>query len=139
MDFLGETKEDFQELYNFLEEAKFDKLGAFAYSKEEGTPAYNMQNQVHPATKKSRYNKIMQLQQKISYENLQKHIGKTFEVVIDGLTSNKKYYIARSYMDTPEIDGVIYIKNTKNLKLGQFVLCKITDVKNYDLIGDLLN
>ena len=137
--FPGETKEDFDELYNFLQEAKFDKLGAFAYSKEEGTPAYNMKDQIHPSTKKSRYNKIMSLQQQISYENLEKNIGKTFEVIIEGITKNKKYYVGRSYMDTPEIDGVIYIENTKSLKEGSFVLCKITQVKDYDLIGKLLN
>ncbi len=137
--FPGETKEDFDELYNFLQEAKFDKLGAFSYSKEEGTPAYNMKDQIHPSTKKSRYNKIMSLQQQISYENLEKNIGKTFEVVIEGITKNKKYYVGRSYMDTPEIDGVIYIENTKSLKEGRFVLCKITQVKDYDLIGKLLN
>ena len=137
--FPGETKEDFDELYNFLQEAKFDKLGAFAYSKEEGTPAYNMKDQIHPSTKKSRYNKIMSLQQQISHENLEKNIGKTFEVIIEGITKNKKYYVGRSYMDTPEIDGVIYIENTKSLKEGSFVLCKITKVKDYDLIGKLLN
>ncbi len=137
--FPGETKEDFNELYSFLKEAKFDKLGAFSYSKEEGTPAYNMKEQIHPSTKRSRYNKIMSLQQQISHENLEKNIGKTFEVLIEGITKNKKYYVARSYMDTPEIDGVIYIENTKSLEIGKFTSCKIIDVKDYDLIGKLLN
>ncbi len=135
--FPGETKEDFNELYSFLKEAKFDKLGAFSYSKEEGTPAYNMKEQIHPSTKRSRYNKIMSLQQQISHENLEKNIGKTFEVLIEGITKNKKYYIARSYMDTPEIDGVIYIENTKSLEIGKFTSCKIIDVKDYDLIGKI--
>ena len=137
--FPGETKEDFDKLYNFLQEAKFDKLGAFSYSKEEGTPAYNMKEQVHPSTKKSRYNKIMSLQQKISRENLEKNIGKTFEIIIEGITKNKKYYVGRSYMDTPEIDGTIYIENTKNIEEGSFVFCKITNVKDYDLVGKIAN
>ena len=80
--FPGETKEDFEELYNFLKEARFDKLGCFAYSKEEGTPAARIKEQIHPMTKKSRYNKIMSLQQEISKENLQKQIGKEVEILI---------------------------------------------------------
>ena len=136
--FPGETNEEFQELYNFLEEAKFDKLGAFMYSKEEGTPAEKMKNQVHPQTKKSRYNKIMKLQQKISRENLEQKIGNIYEILIEGSTKNANYYIGRSYMDTPEIDGVVYIENTKPLKIGSFVKCKITEVRDYDLIGKII-
>lgn len=136
--FPGETKEEFEELYNFLQEAKFDKLGAFTYSKEEGTPAEKMLNQVHPQTKKSRYNKIMKLQQEISRKNLENKIEKTYEVIIEGITRNGKYYVGRSYMDTPEIDGVIYIKNTKKLHIGEFVNCKITEVKDYDLMAEII-
>ena len=135
--FPGETEEDFEELYNFLKEAKFDKLGAFMYSKEEGTGAEKMPNQIHPATKKSRYNKIMKLQQEISRENLENKIGTTQKARIDGITKNQKYYVGRTYMDVPEIDGVVYIKNTKQLNLGDWVDCKITEVKDYDLIGEI--
>ncbi len=136
--FPEETEEEFQELYDFLKEARFDKLGAFAYSKEEGTPAEKMPNQVHSQTKKSRYHKIMSLQQEISEENLKQKVGKSYEVMIEGMTKNGKYYVGRSYMDTPEIDGVIYIPNTKRLQTGEFVTCKITDIKEYDLIGEIL-
>ncbi len=136
--FPGETKEEFEELYQFLEEAKFDKLGAFSYSKEEGTAASILKEQVHPSTKKSRYNKIMQLQQKVSRGNLESKIGKKFEVIIEGMTKNSKFYVGRSYMDTPEIDGVIYIPKTKELKIGQFVGCQIIEVKDYDLIGNIV-
>lgn len=135
--FPGETEEDFEELYNFLKEAKFDKLGAFMYSKEEGTGAEKMPNQIHPATKKSRYNKIMKLQQEISRENLENKIGTTQKARIDGITKNQKYYVGRTYMDVPEIDGVVYIKNTKQLNLGDWVDCKITEVKDYDLMGKI--
>ena len=135
--FPGETEEDFEELYNFLKEAKFDKLGAFMYSKEEGTGAEKMPNQIHPATKKSRYNKIMKLQQGISRENLENKIGTTQKTRIDGITKNQKYYVGRTYMDVPEIDGVVYIKNTKQLDLGDWVDCKITEVKDYDLMGEI--
>ncbi|MCI9177580.1 MAG: 30S ribosomal protein S12 methylthiotransferase RimO [Clostridia bacterium] len=135
--FPGETKEDFEELYEFLKEAKFDKLGAFSYSKEEGTAAAFLKEQIHPATKKARYNKIMELQQIISKENLEEKVGKEFQVMVEGITKNKKFYVGRSYMDVPEIDGIIYIENTKELTLGEFVLCKIDRVKSYDLIGKI--
>ena len=135
--FPGETEEDFEELYNFLKEAKFDKLGAFMYSKEEGTGAEKMSNQVHPAIKKSRYNKIMKLQQEISRENLENKIDTTQKTRIDEITKNQKYYVGRTYMDVPEIDGVVYIKNTKQLNLGDWVDCKITEVKDYDLMGEI--
>ena len=107
------------------------------YSKEEGTGAEKMLNQVHPATKKSRYNKIMKLQQEISRENLENKIATIQKARIDGITKNQKYYVGRTYMDVPEIDGVVYIKNTKQLNLGDWVDCKITEVKDYDLIGEI--
>ena len=80
----------------------------------------------------------MSLQQEISKENLKQKIGKDYEVMIEGITKNEKYYVGRSYMDTPEIDGVIYIKNTKKLQTGEFVICKITDMKEYDLVGEII-
>lgn len=80
----------------------------------------------------------MSLQQEISKENLKQKIGKDYEVMIEGITKNEKYYVGRSYMDTPEIDGVIYIKNTKKLQTGEFVTCKITDMKEYDLVGKII-
>ena len=136
--FPGETKEDFEELYEFLKEAKFDKLGAFTYSKEEGTVAEKMPNQIHPSTKKSRYNKIMKLQQEISREKLKEKIDSTQLVKIEGVTKNKKYYVGRSYMDVPEIDGVIFIENNKTLKLGEWIKADVVDVKDYDLIGTII-
>jgi ribosomal protein S12 methylthiotransferase len=131
--FPGETEEDFNKLYKFIQEAKFDKLGAFAYSKEEGTPAAMFENQIHPRTKQSRYNKVMELQKEISKENLNKHIGKELEVIIEGKTKNGKQYVGRSYMDVPDIDGVVYVETDKELKNGDFIKCKVTDVTDYDL------
>ena len=139
--FPGETKEEFEELLDFVEWAKFDKLGVFPYSKEEGTPAAKLPNQIHGNTKKSRYNKIMQKQQIISKENLEKKIGKEYEVLIEDLSFDKKYYIGRTMQDVPEIDGMVYIENnhrdkTENM-INQFKKCKITDVSEYDLIAEL--
>ena len=133
--FPGETKEEFEELYEFLKEAKFDKLGAFMYSKEDGTSAAKLKEQIHPSTKKSRYQKIMELQQQISKENLKNKIGTLQEVRVEGITKNQKYYVGRSYMDVPETDGVVYFTSSEPLENGQFVQCGITDVRKYDLIG----
>ena len=132
--FPGETKEDFEELYDFLKEAKFDKLGCFAYSKEDGTPAARIKEQVHPMTKKSRYNKIMALQQEISKENLEKQIGKEVEILVEGKSFDGRTYVGRTYMDVPDIDGIAYLNTDKNLQSGDFVKAKIIDVSNYDLI-----
>ena len=132
--FPGETKEEFEELYNFVKEAKFDKLGCFAYSKEDGTPAARIKEQVHPMTKKSRYNKIMTLQQEISKENLEKQIGKEVEILVEGKSFDGRTYVGRTYMDVPDIDGIAYLNTDRNLQSGDFIKAKIIDVSNYDLI-----
>ncbi len=137
--FPGETKNEFEELLEFVETTKFDKLGVFQYSKEEGTPAAKLPNQIHGNTKKSRYNKIMLAQQKISRQTLENKIGKQCEVLIENMSFDKKYYIGRTKQDVPDIDGLVYIKNQGDEKedniLNKYKKCKITDVSNYDLIG----
>ncbi len=135
--FPGETKEDFEELYEFVRKAKFDKLGVFEYSKEEGTPASLMPNQVHYKTKKARYNKIMEIQQKVSKENLEKNIGKQMEVLVENISFDGKYLVGRTKNDVPDIDGVVYIKKTKENEnlINKLINVKIIDVDNYDLIG----
>ena len=133
--FPGETGEDFDELYNFVKETKFDKLGAFTYSKEDGTPAARLKEQIHPMTKKSRYNRIMKLQQEISKENEKKQLGKELEILIEDITPDKKYYIGRSYMDVPGIDGIAYVENnTKENLIGKYVKARVIEVKEYDMI-----
>lgn len=134
--FPGETEEDFFELYEFVNEAKFEKLGVFKYSKEDGTPAAKIKEQVHHKTKQSRLDKIMGLEQKISKIKLEEKIGNTYKVLIDYITDDKKYLIGRSYMDIPNEDGVIFIKNDNKTKIGDFINCRIINVKEYDLIGE---
>ena len=136
--FPGETKENFEELYNFIKEAKFDRLGAFSYSKEEGTPAAKLPEQIHPQTKKTRYNKIMKLQQEISKENLKKQIGRELEILIETKTFDGKYYVGRSYMDVPDIDGLVYVEMTDKSLEGKFVKCKVIDTNEYDLIAKII-
>ena len=136
--FPGETQEDFFELYEFVNEAKFEKLGVFKYSKEEGTPASRLPEQIHPKTKQARLDKIMSLEQQISKIKLEEKIGNTYEVVVDGFSSDGKYICARSYMDIPNEDGTIFIKNNGKVKSGDFINCKIIAVRNYDLIGEII-
>lgn len=136
--FPGETKEDFEELYEFVNWAKFDRLGAFSYSKEDNTPAEKLTDQIHPMTKKSRLNKIMKLQQEISNEKNKNLIGKEFEVLVESKSFDGKFYIARSYMDVPEIDGFVYLKNNSEDLKNKFVKCKIIDANGYDLIAQIL-
>lgn len=140
--FPGETKNDFEELIEFVEKAKFDKLGVFMYSKEEGTPAAKLPDQIHGNTKKSRYKKIMTKQQKISKENLKNEINNVYEVLIENVSFDNSFLIGRTMKDVPDIDGVVYIKNNGNLKiknlLHKFVSCRIININNeYDLIAEI--
>ena len=144
--FPGETNQDFSELYEFVQKAKFDKMGAFMYSKEEGTPAARMKNQIHGNTKKSRHNQIMCIQQEISRNNLSQKIGQEFEALVENVSFDKKYLIGRTSKDVPDIDGIVYIKfnnsneNSKDITeyKNKFVKCKIIDIKDYDLIAEIL-
>ena len=137
--FPGETEEDFNKLYDFVKKGYFNKLGVFMYSKEDGTPAAKLKDQIHHNTKKKRYNEIMKIAKEVSKENLKSFIGRKYKVLIENNTFDNKFYIGRTYMDIPDTDGVIIIKNTKDNMLGKFIECKVTDVKNYDLIGEIYN
>ena len=136
--FPGETQNDFDELYKFVQKTKFDKLGVFSYSKEEGTPASKMQNQIHYKTKQSRLNKIMSLQQDISREKLENNIGKTIEVLVENMSFDGKYLVGRTKNDVPEEDGIVFVKRTQKNenKINQFIKCKVIEVSNYDLIAE---
>lgn len=136
--FPGETEEDFFELYEFVNRAKFEKLGVFKYSKEDGTPASRIKEQIHYKTKEKRLNLIMSLEQKISLIKLEEKIGNTYEVLIDGISDDNKFYIGRSYMDIPNEDGIIYIPKNKDGLVGKFVSCKIVNVIDYDFIAEII-
>ena len=141
--FPGETKEQYEELEEFIKIARFDKLGAFQYSKEDGTPAAKLPNQIHGNTKKARYNKIMKTQQEISREKLEEKLNKEFEILIEDISFDGRFYIGRTIQDAPDIDGLVYIKNnsknSKGSKLNKFEKCKITEINDYDLIGEFIN
>ena len=140
--FPGETNENFEELLEFVKTTKFDKLGVFKYSKEEGTPAARLPEQIHGNTKKARYNKIMAEQQKISKQVLENKVGKNYKVLVEDMSFDGKYFVGRTMQDVPEEDGLVYIENDGSFDvneiLNKFVNCKITDVTNYDLIGEII-
>ena len=140
--FPGETEEQFGELLEFVKKAKFDKLGTFMYSKEEGTPASRLPEQIHGNTKKARYNKIMKAQKQISLEKQENKIGKTYKVLVEDISFDGKYFVGRTMQDVPEEDGLVYIKNAQNYKqediLNHFIECRIEEVSEYDLIGKIV-
>ena len=137
--FPGETEEDFNKLYEFVKKGYFDKLGVFTYSKEDGTPATRLKEQIHPATKKKRYNLIMSVAKDISAEKLKSYIGKEYKVLVEDTTFDHKFCVGRSYMDIPDTDGMVIIKNCDTKLVGEFVNCKVTAVNNYDLIAKISN
>lgn len=136
--FPGETQEDFEKLCEFVKTAKFDRMGAFTYSKEDGTPAERLPNQIHGNTKKARYNKIMKMQKEISDQKGKEKIGKIYEVLVENKSFDGKYLVGRTYMDVPDEDGVVYIESSDTSLIGKFIKVKITDYSDYDLIGKIL-
>ena len=135
--FPGETKQDFDNLLKFVEEVKFDHLGGFTYSKEEGTKSYDFPHQVRQATKQKRLDELMALQQKISYDLNKKHIGE----IMNGLVVGKEngYYLLRSYWNAPDdVDGKILFSSNEELKEGDIVNVKIKESYVYDLYGEIV-
>lgn len=136
--FPGETTEEFNELYKFVEKTKFDKLGVFSYSKEEGTPAAKFPKQIHYRTKQQRNEAIMNVQKEIMNQKLEEMIAKEYEVIIDGITSDGKFYISRTKNDAPDVDCIVYLNKRDDKDLvGQFVTCLITRHNGYDLVGEV--
>lgn len=133
--FPGETEDDFNELYEFVKESKFDKLGAFAYSKEDQTAASKMPDQIDEDVKNIRQDKIMKLQQKISAERLREKVGKTYNCLIENITEDGQYYIGRTYMDVPSEDGVVYVQYEDGVLIDDFIEVTIIDSTAYDLYG----
>ncbi len=135
--FPNETEEDFNELKNFLEEYKLENVGVFSYSREEGTPASIMDNQVEEDIKEKRKQELMIIQRNICKDLNKLKIGSIYDTIIDGY--NGEYYIGRNYQMAPEIDGQIFIRKNKKLNVGDITKVEITDVLDYDLIGDVWN
>lgn len=134
--FPGETEEEFKELYDFVDEIEFDKLGVFTYSKEEGTAAALMKEQIRKDVKERRRNLIMERQQEVSRRILERKVGKTYEVLVEGMGEDG--YYGRSFEMAPEVDGMIFIKTERELMVGSFVNVNIIEALEYDLVGALV-
>lgn len=132
--FPSETDAEFKELLNFIEEAGFERLGAFIYSREEDTTAYNLKGQVSQAVKEERFDAVMSLQQKVSGELNRRFLGKTIKVLVD--QPEGKGYLGRTQYDAPEVDGAVHLVSKKRLKAGDFVEAEINDTLEYDLKGE---
>ena len=134
----GETEEDFQEMYDWVEKSRFERLGVFTYSHEENTHAYNFEDDVPEEVKKERADKIMELQSGISHELNQEKIGKTFKVLFDRVEGD--YFIGRSEFDSPEVDNEVLVKKEDAyVRIGDFVNVKITSADHYDLYGEVVS
>lgn len=135
--FPGETQEDFVELYNFVDELEFDRLGVFTYSQEEDTPAATMSDQVDEEVKAFRRDELMELQQEIAFEKAENMIGHELIVMVEGKLADENIYVARTYRDAPNVDGFLFINTTVELMTGDFVKVLVTDSNEYDLIGEI--
>lgn len=136
--FPGETEEDHHEVLDFIDEMEFDRLGVFTYSREDGTPAATMPDQIDEETKICRRDRIMELQQEISLDKGENRVGSVIDVVIEGKVADEDAYIGRSYADAPGVDGYVFIENvTADLMSGTFVKVYIKAAMEYDLIGEL--
>ena len=133
--FPGETEEDFQDVLSFITEERFDRLGVFPYSQEEGTPAANMENQIPESVKNKRLSRIMELQQEIAFQKAEEQRGRILKALITGYDEEEGRVILRSYMDSPEIDSFIFVKGPERVS-GEFVQVKVVDTEGYDLIGE---
>lgn len=133
--FPGETEEQFNELLDFVKEVKFNRLGAFKYSMEDGTPAVKLDGHMDETVKEERHDKIMEAQQLVSEEFNASLINKTFECIIDAITEDGEYYVCRTYMDVPDIDGLVFVKNEKEHSVGEFIKAKVEQTLEYDLVA----
>lgn len=136
--FPGETEEDHKGVLEFIDEMEFGRLGAFTYSAEEGTPAAEMEDQVSEETKERYRDEIMELQQEVSFDINRSQIGRELEVIVDGYLYADEMYSCRSYMDAPDIDGMVFVKSDEELLSGDFIKVRIKDCNEYDLIGEII-
>ena len=137
--FPGETEEQFAELHEFIKQTRFDRLGCFAYSPEEDTPAASFDNQIDEQTKQDRAELIMADQMQISAQKNEEKIGKTVEVLVEGYDSYIKCYFGRTAADAPEVDGKIFFFATRELNFGEFVNVTVNDCIEYDLLGEMID
>lgn len=135
--FPGETQEQYEELYRFVSEMEFDRLGVFTYSPEEDTPAALMPDQIEESVKEDRQAELMELQQEIAFEAAENMVGKEVLVMIEGKVADENVYVGRTYKDAPNIDGLIFVETGVELVSGDFAKVRVTGALEYDLIGGI--
>ena len=136
--FPGETKEQHEELMDFVDQMEFDRLGVFTYSPEEGTPAAEMKDQIPEEVKEDRQAELMELQQEIAFDLAEDMIGREVLVMIEGKVADENAYVGRTYKDAPNVDGLIFVNTDEELMSGDFARVKVTGAAEYDLIGELM-
>ncbi len=136
--FPGESEEQHQELMDFVSEMKFDRLGVFTYSREEGTPAAVMPDQIPEEVKQRRYDELMCRQQEIAFETAKQMPGREMDVLIEGKITDEDAYVGRTYRDAPDVDGYIFVETDEELMTGDLVCVRVTGAREYDLIGELI-
>lgn len=135
--FPGETQEDYETLYRFVNEMEFDRLGVFTYSPEEDTPAASFPNQIEEAVKEARQAELMELQQEIAFEKAENMKGRVVWVMIEGKVADENAFVGRTYQDAPDVDGLVFVNTGLELMTGDFVPVRITGSNEYDLIGEI--
>ena len=136
--FPGETEDDFEQVKEFVKKMEFDRLGVFTYSREEDTPAAEMDGQIDEEVKEARRDEIMQIQQDIAFDKSNSRVGEIYEVMIEGRLPDEGVYIARTYMGAPDVDGYVFIQSDYNLDSGDFVKVEVTRSDEYDLIAEII-
>ncbi len=135
--FPGETEKDHEEVMRFVDEMEFERLGVFAYSAEEDTPAASFPDQVPQEVKEERRDEIMELQQEIAFDKSASMVGRILDVMIEGKVADEAAYVGRTYMDAPNVDGYIFVNSGELFMSGDFVRVKVTGSSDYDLIGEV--
>ncbi len=135
--FPGETKEDHEQLLDFIDRMEFDRLGVFTYSQEEDTPAALMEDQIEEEVKQKRFAELMELQQEIAFAAAEDMVGRVVMAVVEGRVADENAYVARTYRDAPGVDGLLFVNTQRELITGDFVKVRVSDVYEYDLMGVL--
>ena len=140
--FPGETEKQFEELLDGVRELKFDRLGAFTYSREEDTLSYNFEGQIDEQTKERRLKKLFDVQKEISLENNKQRMGEEYEVIVEGISDDEEYFVCRSMLEAPDVDGRIFIKidedSASKVIVGEYAKVKIIDYNDYDLFAQVI-
>ena len=137
--FPGETQEDYEELYRFVNEIEFERLGVFTYSLDEDTPSAHFEGQVPEETAAARRDELMELEQAVIFDLNDSHVGEKLEVIIEGFLPEEGVYVGRTYRDAPDVDGLFFLESDRELMTGDMVMALVKESRGYDLFGEMIN